>query len=203
MITKRPGNATHFPAPGCTCRVHYEARLENGDVFDSSRDRKRALIFKLGAGQLIPGLEDGIPKMSVGQICVFTVPPALGYGQEGFMPVVPPAATLTYEVELLDFSAEDDAGHVCLPFARVCCQSAVLLLPRRRGETSVQSSASRVGLAAQETLARATQRRRRSASLTLAHGLRGKVSNFGKLYELTRELLRNRAALRRERYAQT
>ena len=59
------------------------------------------------------------------------------------------------------------------------------------------------GLAAQETLARATQRRRRSASLTLAHGLRGKVSNFGKLYELTRELLRNRAALRRERYAQS
>ena len=112
VITKRPGNATHFPAPGCTCRVHYEARLENGDVFDSSRDRKRALIFKLGAGQLIPGLEDGIPKMSVGQICVFTVPPSLGYGQEGFMPVVPPAATLTYEVELLDFSAEDDAGHV-------------------------------------------------------------------------------------------
>ena len=112
VITKRPGNATHSPAPGCTCRVHYEARLENGDVFDSSRDRKRALIFKLGAGQLIPGLEDGIPKMSVGQICVFTVPPALGYGQEGFMPVVPPAATLTYEVELLDFSAEDDAGHV-------------------------------------------------------------------------------------------
>ena len=112
VITKRPGNATHFPAPGCTCRVHYEARLENGDVFDSSRDRKRALIFKLGAGQLIPGLEDGIPKMSLGQICVFTVPPSLGYGQEGFMPVVPPAATLTYEVELLDFSAEDDAGHV-------------------------------------------------------------------------------------------
>ena len=112
VITKRPGNATHFPAPGCTCRVHYEARLENGDVFDSSRDRKRALIFKLGAGQLIPGLEDGIPKMSVGQICVLTVPPSLGYGQEGFMPVVPPAATLTYEVELLDFSAEDDAGHV-------------------------------------------------------------------------------------------
>ena len=62
VITKRPGNATHFPAPGCTCRVHYEARLENGDVFDSSRDRKRALIFKLGAGQLIPGLEDGIRR---------------------------------------------------------------------------------------------------------------------------------------------
>ena len=36
VVTKRPGNATHFPAPGCTCRVHYEARLENGDVFDSS-----------------------------------------------------------------------------------------------------------------------------------------------------------------------
>ena len=50
--------------------------------------------------------------MSVGQICVFTIPPALGYGTAGFMPVVPPSATLTYEVELLDFSAEDDAGHV-------------------------------------------------------------------------------------------
>lgn len=112
VMTKRPGNATHFPQPGCTCRVHYEGRLENGDVFDSSRDRKRALIFKLGVGQLLPGLEQGLPKMSVGQICVFTIPPALGYGTEGFMPVVPPSATLTYEVELLDFSAEDDAGHV-------------------------------------------------------------------------------------------
>ena len=187
VITKRPGNATHFPAPGCTCRVHYEARLENGDVFDSSRDRKRALIFKLGAGQLIPGLEDGIPKMSVGQICVFTVPPALGYGQEGFMPVVPPAATLTYEVELLDFVRR--APWHALPFRRVWSIAVLLLVgAAKRGFQGVARGHG------PETLARATQRRRRSASLTLAHGLRGKVSNFGKLYDSRASL---RGTLRR------
>ena len=74
VITKRPGNATHFPAPGCTCRVHYEARLENGDVFDSSRDRKRALIFKLGAGEAIPAFEEAVREMRVGGIRRIEIP---------------------------------------------------------------------------------------------------------------------------------
>ena len=90
--------------------MHYEGRLENGDVFIRPETRKRPHL-QARAGQLAPGLEGGIRGVRRA-ICVFTVPPALGYGQEGFMPVVPPAATLTYEVELLDFSAEDDAGHV-------------------------------------------------------------------------------------------
>ena len=66
------------------------------------------MLFKLGEGQLIPGLEEGIAKMSCGQICLFTIPPALGYCVNGYLPVVPPGATLYYEVELIAFSMEDD-----------------------------------------------------------------------------------------------
>ena len=65
------------------------------------------MIFKIGEGQLIAGLEQGIIKMSCGQVCVFTIPPALGYGVNGYLPVVPPSATLTYEVELIAFSTEE------------------------------------------------------------------------------------------------
>ena len=75
IATKRPGDATHFAKKGATCRIHYEGKLDNGEIFDSSRARKKALLFKLGEGQLIPGLEQGIAKMSCGQICLFTIPP--------------------------------------------------------------------------------------------------------------------------------
>ena len=85
---------------------------DNHYVFDSSRARQKALMFKLGEGQLIEGLEQAVAKMSTGQICLFTVPPSLGYGVNGYLPVVPPNATLYYEVELVAFSFEDDKGHV-------------------------------------------------------------------------------------------
>lgn len=110
MKTLKSGNATHYPRPPATCRVHYEARLPDGELFDSSRARAQPLLFRLGAGQLIPGLEEGLQRMSVGQLCRFTVPPALAYGQAGYAPIVPPNATLTYDLELLAFSQEDDLG---------------------------------------------------------------------------------------------
>lgn len=60
-------------------------------------------MFKLGEGQLIEGLEMAISQMSVGQICTVTIPPRLAYGESGYLPVVPPDATVVYEVELIDF----------------------------------------------------------------------------------------------------
>lgn len=110
LKTKRPGDATHFARKGATCRIHYEGKLSDGTIFDSSRKREKALIFKLGEGQLIAGLEDGISRMSTGQICIFQIPPSLAYGVNGYLPVVPPNATLSYEVELIAFSFEDDKG---------------------------------------------------------------------------------------------
>ncbi|KAH8046498.1 peptidyl-prolyl cis-trans isomerase [Aureococcus anophagefferens] len=94
MKTKRPGDATHYARKGATCRIHYEGKLSDGTIFDSSRARQKALMFKLGEGQLIEGLEQAVAKMSTGQICLFTVPPSLGYGVNGYLPVVPPNATL-------------------------------------------------------------------------------------------------------------
>jgi len=106
--TLKSGDATHYPRPPATCRVHYEARLPDGEVFDSSRARAQPLLFRLGAGQLLPGLEEGLQRMSVGQLCRITVPPSLGYGQAGYLPVVPPNCTLTYDIELLAFTAQHD-----------------------------------------------------------------------------------------------
>lgn len=108
--TLRPGDATNFPPPGATCRIHYEARLPDGNLFDSSRARSRPLLFKIGVGQLLEGLEQAIIKMSVGQICTITIPPHLGYGEEGYLPVIPPNCTLTYDVELIAFNSEYDNG---------------------------------------------------------------------------------------------
>lgn len=108
--TLRAGDATNFPKSGATCRIHYEGRLPDGKLFDSSRARSRPLLFKIGVGQLIEGLEQAIIKMSVGEICTITVPPRLGYGEDGYLPVIPPNCTLTYEVELIAFNLEHDNG---------------------------------------------------------------------------------------------
>lgn len=105
--TVRPGDATHFPAKGMTTRIHYEAKLlETGEVFDSSKAREQPLTFKLGSTekQLIAGLDAAILTMSRGQIALITVPPAAAYGEHGYLPIIPPAATLEYEVELIAFA---------------------------------------------------------------------------------------------------
>lgn len=87
---------------GDTLEVHYEGRLEDGSKFDASRDRGATFEFQLGAGQVIQGWDEGLVGMKIGGKRLLTIPPELGYGKSGSPPVIPPNATLVFEVELMD-----------------------------------------------------------------------------------------------------
>ena len=88
-------------AAGKTVSVHYTGKLTNGKVFDSSLTRGTPIEFKLGAGRVIKGWDEGIALMKVGGKATLTIPPELGYGERGAGGVIPPNATLIFEVELV------------------------------------------------------------------------------------------------------
>jgi FKBP-type peptidyl-prolyl cis-trans isomerase len=86
---------------GKTTSVHYTGWLENGTKFDSSVDRGQPFSFRLGAGQVIKGWDEGVQGMKVGGKRKLTIPANLGYGSRGAGGVIPPNATLVFDVELL------------------------------------------------------------------------------------------------------
>ena len=90
---------------GQTVVVHYRGTLENGKQFDASYDRGKPFTFPLGRGQVIKGWDEGVQGMKVGGKRKLVIPPELGYGTRGAGGVIPPNATLIFEVELLDIKS--------------------------------------------------------------------------------------------------
>nr|AGK45316.1 12 kDa FK506-binding protein B [Antheraea pernyi] len=99
--TISPGDGTTYPKPGQIVVVHYTGTLQNGKKFDSSRDRGQPFKFTLGKGDVIKGWDQGLAKMSVGERARLTCSPDFAYGSRGHPGVIPPNATLIFDVELL------------------------------------------------------------------------------------------------------
>jgi len=90
------------PEPGDLVRIHYVGMLEDGSVFDSSRARGEPFQFNLGESQVIDGWDVLIRTMALGERADLVIPPEYAYGEAGIPPVIPPNATLTFDVEVLD-----------------------------------------------------------------------------------------------------
>lgn len=90
------------PLPGQVVTIHYTGMLLDGKQFDSSRDRMTPYSFTLGAGQTLAGWEEAVVTMKVGGKRKLVVPPNLAYGSTGVGKVIPPNATVMFEIELLD-----------------------------------------------------------------------------------------------------
>merc|ERR1719483_675953 len=96
--TIKPGDGVTFAKKGQIVVVHYTGTLSNGQQFDSSRDRGTPFEVKIGVGQVIKGWDEGFTQLSLGQRAKLSFGPEMGYGARG---VIPPNASLVFDVELL------------------------------------------------------------------------------------------------------
>jgi FKBP-type peptidyl-prolyl cis-trans isomerase len=101
-IERLAAGAGPKPTSGQVVVVHYTGRLTDGTKFDSSVDRNEPFEFVLGQGQVIEGWDRGLAQMQVGEKARLTVPSEMGYGAQGYPGVIPPNATLVFDVELLE-----------------------------------------------------------------------------------------------------
>ena len=105
LITKK-GTGRQLKA-GDTVVLNYTGTLTNGTKFDSSYDRNEPLAFKLGAGKVIKGYDEGLAKLRIGDHAILVIPGNLAYGPRGVPNVIPPNATLIFIIEVVDVKASD------------------------------------------------------------------------------------------------
>ena len=109
------------PKLGQLCYVHYTGTLADGTVFDSSHNPgRRCLQLNVGQGQVILGWDLTVATMLKGEKCVVKIAPEYAYGNSGAPPVIPPNATLTFEIELLEFCDDDRTGMSTFVFLLLC-----------------------------------------------------------------------------------
>ncbi|MEC7619631.1 MAG: peptidylprolyl isomerase [Bacteroidota bacterium] len=93
----------NLPPKGCNVSVHYRGMMPDGTIFDSSYKRNEPISFPLGKGRVIKGWDEGIALLKKGSVAKLVIPSELAYGSRGVDGVIPPDATLIFEVELVDF----------------------------------------------------------------------------------------------------
>ena len=105
------GDGVNFPKQGDELTMHYTGTLvSDGSKFDSSVDKGRPFVFKIGLGMVIKGWDEGVMQMSLGEKAVLTITSDFGYGERGAGGVIPPNADLRFEVELLGIGGLKAAG---------------------------------------------------------------------------------------------
>ena len=98
----RAGDTTSYPQTSQSVAIHYDAYLGNGSAWDSSRKRQKPLRFRVGTGQVIPGLDEGVKQLSLGERARLTVPASWAWGERGFPGRVPPNTDVVFELELIE-----------------------------------------------------------------------------------------------------
>ena len=96
------GDGAHFPKHAQIVAIHYDAYLSDGTSWDSTRKRDKPLRFRLGIGQVIPGLDEGVKQLSLKEKSRLNIPASLAYGHRGFPGLVPPDTDLVFDVELVE-----------------------------------------------------------------------------------------------------
>ncbi|ORZ16354.1 FK506-binding protein 1 [Absidia repens] len=95
------GDGQNYPKKGDTVTIHYIGTLQDGTKFDASRDRGAPFKCVIGVGQVVKGWDEGVPQLSIGERAKLTATADYAYGPRGIPGVIPPNATLIFDVELL------------------------------------------------------------------------------------------------------
>ena len=129
ILTEGDGLTTSI---GSRISVHYKGMLTNGVTFDASRPRGMPFSFEIGAGQVIQGWEQGVIGMKVSEVRKLTIPPKLAYGATGAGNLIPPNATLIFEIELLEISDPINLGEACPEILKKAQKEGAVIIDVRR-----------------------------------------------------------------------